>query len=152
MFGFIYNLCSFEVIPHNLAEKHLSSFQTRCHYLFETGDLLPRPMAPSNPEFSLSSPSCSRRLCSLRRPRTTPDPSVWPDCGCSCSAARFSALCHQRNSLASSPGPLDTRTKTNHSVFHIITHTFLDNCSVLHDKSVQTTQLHLTLTQTVIEN
>lgn len=78
-------------------------------YLLETGDLLPRPMAPSRPEFSLSSPSCSSLVCSLNRPKTTPDTSVWPDCGCSCSAARFSALCHQRNSLASSPGPLDTK-------------------------------------------
>lgn len=73
---------------------------------------MPRPMAPSSPEFSLSSPSCSSRPCSLNRPMTTPDTSVWPSCGCSCSAARFNALCHQRNSLASSPGPLDTNKPT----------------------------------------
>lgn len=85
--------------------------QSRWTYLLERGDLFPRPMAPSSPEFSLSSPSWSSLLPSLWRPMTTPDTSVWPDCGCSCSADKCSALCHHRNSLASSPGPLDHRGK-----------------------------------------
>lgn len=83
--------------------------QFRGMYLLERGDLFPRPMAPSSPEFSLSSPSWSSLVPSLWRPMTTPDTSVWPDCGCSCSADKFSALCHHRNSLASSPGPLEKK-------------------------------------------
>lgn len=77
-------------------------------HLLETGDLFPRPIAPSRPEFSLSSPSWSSLVWNLIRPKTTPDTSVKPACGCSCSAERFRDLCHHRNSLASSAGPLET--------------------------------------------
>lgn len=105
------NICEF-VFTHFLLFMDYRCFDLlimcKPAHLLETGDLFPRPIAPSRPEFSLSSPSWSSLVWNLIRPKTTPDTSVKPACGCSCSAERFRDLCHHRNSLASSAGPLET--------------------------------------------